>query len=180
MKKPLHCYLSRKALFILRRKAVYPSSRSWSRITGDCTTKVYSALELSKLKVRFLFRSMPKAKTLMLFIVLPPVPTAGLTAEDITPFSSRVRDQMLTALREISVKVPPSESAEQSDDRATPTPSAPSAPAEVAPSKEVPPPVPSKSEFTSSSDSQSLRKDGSETGTETEEDEGMVLVGRPT
>lgn len=90
---------------------------------------------------------------------------------------------MLTALREISVKVPPSESAEQSDDRATPTPSAPSAPsapAEVAPSKEVPPPVPSKSEFTSSSDSQSLRKDGSETGTETEEDEGMVLVGRPT
>lgn len=109
----------------------------------------------------------------MPFTVLPPVATTGLTAEDITPFSNRLRDQMLTTLREISVKVPTNESGDKSDDRRTPTPRAPSVPTEAGPRNEG---VPSIATITSS---QTLKKEGSETGTETEEDEGMVLVGRP-
>ena len=112
----------------------------------------------------------------MLFTVLPPIATTDLTAEDITPFSNRVRDQMLTTLREISVKVSCSESTEKSDDRTTPTPRAVSVPTEATPRNEG---VPLKSSVTSLSDSQPLKKEGSENGTETEEDEGMILVGRP-
>jgi len=105
--------------------------------------------------------------------VLPPVATTDLTAEDITPFSNRLRDQMLTTLREISVKVSTSESGDKSDDRRTPTPRAPSVPIEAGPRNEG---VPSIATITSS---RTMKKEGSETGTETEEDEGMVLVGRP-
>lgn len=121
----------------------------------------------------FYIRRYRKVKTLMPFTVLPPVATTGLTAEDITPFSNRLRDQMLTTLREISVKVPTNESGDKSDDRRTPTPRAPSVPTEAGPRNEG---VPSIATITSS---QTLKKEGSETGTETEEDEGMVLVGRP-
>jgi hypothetical protein len=44
--------------------------------------------------------------------VLPPVSTDGLTAEDVTSLSDRVREDMLTALKEISISSPVIESDE--------------------------------------------------------------------
>jgi lysophosphatidate acyltransferase len=117
--------------------------------------------------------------------ILPPVPTTDLTADAVSALADRVRDQMLTTLREISIRVPSSE-LEQSPgpaepdsglaDRATPTPftSGDVSGVEV-PNEVVTPP---KYETVSTTVSQ-LPKEGSENGTETEEDEGMVLVGRP-
>ena len=135
-------------------------------------------------------------------VVLPPIPTEGLTVADVPDLAARVRDQMVAALREISVPVAspnvPSES------KPSPIPSdkpnepprdelsvqATSAlPAEPEPAQPVEshPQIPSRSESrastqasedTGSSPAQS-RRSGSDNGTETEEDDGMVLVGRP-
>jgi lysophosphatidate acyltransferase len=121
--------------------------------------------------------------------ILPPVPTAGLTADEVSALTIRVRDQMLTTLRGISVQVPSSKSEQSPDpaerdsglaDQGTPTPNS-IAPGDDAsgvnlPSETV---TPSKFETASTTVSQLPKKEGSENGTETEEDEGMVLVGRP-
>jgi len=111
--------------------------------------------------------------------VLPPVPTTGLTIDEVSALTTRVRDQMLATLREISVTVPLKESQElrvtgslgdtTPVDQGTPTPTIPVEPT----------PTASPTESASTTASQVLRKDGSENGTETEEDEGMVLVGHP-
>lgn len=135
--------------------------------------------------------------------VLPPISTTNLTAADVPALTIRVRDQMLAALRDISVKVP-SGQPEKSDDASRDT----TAPAESAsnstPSNtlesdvlgipdievEVPRRAATSSDSGDSSTSSSSNappptttpgfSEGSENGTETEEDEGMVLVGRPT
>jgi len=118
--------------------------------------------------------------------ILPPVQTTDLTADEVSALTDRVRGQMLAALREISIRVPSSELEQSSDpaeqdsafaDRTTPTPFASG---EVTSGVEVPNEVvtPPKYETISTTVSQ-LPKEGSENGTETEEDEGMVLVGRP-
>lgn len=125
-------------------------------------------------------------------IVLPPVPTTDVTtsSEDVSALATRVRDQMLAALREISVKVPSDVANKSPDPTTNPSFSAPanqgaSSPDRTNEATEVPSPapVPSFSEVSSPAASQVLKKDGSENGTEggteTEEDEGMVLVGRP-
>jgi len=126
--------------------------------------------------------------------VLPPIPTTDLTAADVSTLAIRVRDQMLAALRDISVKVPPGQQEKAEDPlhvsvQPIPTPlTVPVTTASVADissagldaaleasrgSKE-------SLASSSSSNSQSIQKyEGSENGTETEEDEGMVLVGRP-
>jgi lysophosphatidate acyltransferase len=82
---------------------------------------------------------------------------------------------MLEALRDISVKVElPAAALVVNDKPVVP------APAIVEePSRDNPTPAPSSPAISSSADSYSRRFEGSENGAETEEDEGMVLVGRP-
>ncbi|KAJ7771064.1 1-acylglycerol-3-phosphate O-acyltransferase [Mycena maculata] len=127
--------------------------------------------------------------------VLPPIPTTGLTTADIPGLVTLVRDQMLAALVEISTKAPSKPSTEK--------PIAPPEPASVSSLSAVlsdvvsdhtaampedvvfeakpaatPMPVSSRESLAGSAFEGVA---GSENGTETEEDdEGMVLVGRPT
>jgi len=122
--------------------------------------------------------------------VLPPVPTTDLGTADVHDLANRLRDQMLITLREISVQVPGH--TEQTEDPSLPVPdeskpgslSEPMSPAIVEPTPELPQArVESGESFMSNSvvsqSSTRIRTEGSENGTETEEDEGMVLVGRP-
>ncbi|ETW84083.1 hypothetical protein HETIRDRAFT_314709 [Heterobasidion irregulare TC 32-1] len=95
--------------------------------------------------------------------VLPPVPTTGLTVADVADLAVRVHDQMVAALREIS-------------DPSTARP--PRSPAGPAPASDSPP-AREKQRENSAVEAPLRRREGSENGTETEEDEGMVLVGRP-
>jgi len=116
--------------------------------------------------------------------VLPAIPTTGLTPADVPALITRVRDQMLAALREISVEVPSSGSTVIPRDLLKPTVSTREA---VTPS-----PTPqavisalheanrgSSVSIASSTESSPSRIGMSDTGGETEEDEGMILVGRP-
>ncbi|KAL0950055.1 hypothetical protein HGRIS_010062 [Hohenbuehelia grisea] len=157
------------------------------------------AFESGKLKIR----------------VLPPIPTTGLTAADVPALATRVRDQMLAALREISVHAPSDASADEPSEATPPAPSGSSSgPAATRTDSSSPSPAqPRESEHresvigvapdvsladeapksagsatTGSGESLNMLADdarrqyqASETGTETstEEDEGMVLVGRP-
>ncbi|KAG6856998.1 hypothetical protein H0H87_011092 [Tephrocybe sp. NHM501043] len=106
--------------------------------------------------------------------VLPPIPTAGLTTADIPELSTRVHDRMLETLREISV-VPAghaptrkslNESKEKEEEKAGVSFSEP---------KTVDPAV----RVDAGQSTASLVSLGSETSAETEEDEGMILVGKP-
>ncbi|KAJ7506554.1 1-acylglycerol-3-phosphate O [Mycena galericulata] len=122
--------------------------------------------------------------------VLPPIPTAGLTAADVPALVTLVRDQMLAALVDISTKSPTKPSTE--------TPIAPPDPASVSSVTAVlsdvvsdhtaampedvvfdAKPAPGSRESLAGSAFEGVA--GSENLTETEEDdEGMILVGRPT
>ncbi|KAK7062211.1 1-acyl-sn-glycerol-3-phosphate acyltransferase [Favolaschia claudopus] len=133
--------------------------------------------------------------------VLPPVPTTGMTAENVPALITLVRDQMLAALIDISpntikAPVPPPTT--------TPTPPDPASLSSVAavvsdvvddhttamPEDTVfepKPPAPVQTDLSVSMSKESLTSSsfegvsGSENGAETEEDdEGMILVGRPT
>jgi len=121
--------------------------------------------------------------------VLPPVSTTGLKDQDASDLAVRVRDLMIEALREISVKVPtrretkvevhPSASGPQTD---TPQLSEAKLPQHI-PAVEEKEKVESSASLTMSSSTSSLhtwQSGTSEYGAETEEDEGMILVGRPT
>jgi len=128
---------------------------------------------------------------------LPPIPTEGLTDNDVPELSKRVRDQMLDALRDISVK-PTTEEAAESPRDSEPTSTEPqpdsasssvpktedqgilSSPdiQHIGPTEVFEARTSSRASI-SSSDSNRRRSEPSENGTETEEDEGMVLVGRP-
>lgn len=128
--------------------------------------------------------------------------TEGLTAADVPALAERVHAQMVAALREISVPVTsPSEpkpqhipSEKQSEPPADPTSVQAASVLPVEPGPAQPAPE-TESEMFSRSESRastqtseeaisspalSSRRFGSEYGTETEEDDGMVLVGRPT
>lgn len=117
--------------------------------------------------------------------MLPPVPTEGLTADDVGDLAARIREQMLQVLREISdpnAPAAPTIPAETSQDipveapsmlkEATPVPligdTAAPQPRDV---PEERPETP-YSEVTSEG---SVRRSENDT----EEEEGMVLVGRP-
>jgi lysophosphatidate acyltransferase len=130
---------------------------------------------------------------------LPPVPTTGLTSEDTSTLAVHVRDQMLQALRDISAKVSVQKTEKEgefdvgsstSETRVNPGLAAPPRPVEVVTSEgQIPiqqkPFQEAASEggslaMSASASSLNTWKSGaSETGTETEEDEGMILVGRP-
>jgi hypothetical protein len=162
----------------------FPSYQSCARIIGGYIIKVFSELELSKLKVRnlgFWFRTIADCEAnanVHTVTVLPPIPTAGLSIEDVSALSTRVRDQMLTTLREISVTVPSEKPpltevlGDAASTEGTPTPTIPSEPTLRDEDSEP-------ADMASATSSRVLQKDGSENGTETEEDEGMVLVGHP-
>jgi len=118
--------------------------------------------------------------------VLPPVSTTDLGTADVNDLANQLRDQMFATLREISAQVPG-----HPDDSSLvvgPGVSNPADPAQSAPdeptSEAIQERVESGDSFMSNSEvgqpsSSRIRAEGSENGTETEEDEGMVLVGRP-
>jgi len=123
--------------------------------------------------------------------VLPPVPTTGLTGANVTELATGVREQMLAALRDISVKTGSTRSKHESGDRPPPKTTVLEGPAGSATIEESEPPhsaADSEEMVISAGDGMSVsegsdssrKKDSSEAGTETEEEEGMVLVGRPT
>jgi len=101
--------------------------------------------------------------------VLPPIPTSGLKETDVTELSVRTREQMVAALREISspsCDTPATLPNKEVRAERTPTPSH----STIETERSTPTPEGSVA---------SSRREGSENGVETEEDEGMVLVGRP-
>jgi len=127
--------------------------------------------------------------------VLPPISTDGLTVNDVPELTTRVRDQMLDALRDISFNIELEKGYGQPRNSETSTNKGSEldplslttsstnedegtvSPPDVSPehgSVEV------TASLTSDSNQQDRRSEPSENGTETEEDEGMVLVGRPT
>lgn len=161
------------------------------RIIGGCTKRVALKVASSRsgvsstdlLVTRHLFLIY---FCLLLLLVLPPISTTGLTAADVGDLAIQTREQMLRALRDISEPTdsqpqpPPKRdviSASQAREKReqTPTPNLPSIDTAPVPlsresDTEAEPSTPSVS---------SSRRDGSGSGVETEEDEGMVLVGRP-
>ncbi|KAI0375955.1 1-acylglycerol-3-phosphate O, partial [Pilatotrama ljubarskyi] len=138
--------------------------------------------------------------------VLPPIPTTGMTTADVAALAVRVHDLMVETLREISAPPPPDATPKPAEPAVTPSPppspgaagvSTPaSAPAPSQPDISTPPTTESEkvaeevrtesrasnnpSEASSTSSPTHSRIEGSENGTETEEDDGMVLVGRPS
>jgi len=113
--------------------------------------------------------------------VLPPVPTANLGTAGVNDLANELRDQMLDTLREMSAQVPGH--SEQPEAPSLPVPGESKAvdPAEHdadEPTSELAQES-GESYMTNSAASTRIRTEGSENGTETEEDEGMVLVGRP-
>ncbi|KAF8165679.1 hypothetical protein B0H34DRAFT_647462 [Crassisporium funariophilum] len=131
--------------------------------------------------------------------VLPPISTTGLSAADVGTLATRVRDQMLETLRDISEKVPsgkrsshPESQSAAPRDSSTPLDNAASllgSSSGVIPdsAEAVLETKGSSSSLASSSfssePSHNRRKMSSSTtenGAETEEDEGMILVGRPS
>ncbi|KAK0207014.1 hypothetical protein DFS33DRAFT_1452866 [Desarmillaria ectypa] len=116
---------------------------------------------------------------------LPPIQTKGLTTEDATALSVRVREQMLEALNEISVNTPSQgKMAKDSSPSATKASEA-EAVAETkvsvieGESEKTPVAAGTPTSTPSESGSDKVKSETSENGTETEEDDGMVLVGRP-
>ncbi|KAJ7755912.1 1-acylglycerol-3-phosphate O [Mycena metata] len=112
--------------------------------------------------------------------VLPPIPTTDLTAADVPDLVTRVRDQMLATLIEISTKASPSAPVPEK-------PIAPPNPASMSSVAAVMSDVVSDHSTVMPADAVfeahaavPAGGAGSENGTETEEDEGMVLVDRPT
>ncbi|KAH9482335.1 1-acyl-sn-glycerol-3-phosphate acyltransferase [Psilocybe cubensis] len=125
--------------------------------------------------------------------VLPPISTEGLNASDIGKFSTHVREVMLEALRDISPKVSAEKETLESQKPTTQDPKLAKShggPLEsaavsiIAVSEHTEDLVTKKSNSSSSiasslTSSERRKANMSEAGTETEEDEGMILVGRP-
>lgn len=119
--------------------------------------------------------------------VLPPIPTSDLTVADVTDLSTRVREKMLVALRDISVKVESKEVDKPKDvTKSTPEPPSTETPSVFAVADDVVPNISATpSEETSSETGepsrsvQSLRPDGSVSEYGETDDEGMVHIRRP-
>lgn len=139
--------------------------------------------------------------------VLPPVPTVGLTAKDVPDLAAKVRNQMIDALRDISVKVPAEKTTDVSPSGAeeaqdplpsitmssdgpslspTPSPGPSDRDGQISPPPETSRAIDQgltsarQGSTASIASSSTGVRTASENGTETEEDEGMILVGRPT
>ncbi|KAJ7682254.1 1-acylglycerol-3-phosphate O [Mycena polygramma] len=129
--------------------------------------------------------------------VLPPIPTTGLTAEDVPSLVTHVREQMLAALGSISTHATATSLPAPAKSLAPPDPGSISSVAAVlsdVASEQHTTATPDDAVFEASPtpavavspSRESLASSafegvaGSENGTETEEEEGMVMVGRPT
>ncbi|KAK0230266.1 hypothetical protein IW262DRAFT_1337312 [Armillaria fumosa] len=115
---------------------------------------------------------------------LPPIQTKGLTPEDASALSLRVREQMLEALNEISASSPSQAKTEKDSSPLVTEVVETEAVAEikvdeVTEGDSEQPLVTMGAPTSTPSESGSEKARSSENGTETEEDEGMVLVGRP-
>ena len=126
------------------------------------------------------------------FTVLRPIATTGLTAADVGTLAASVRDQMLDTLRDISTKLEPEDSQGKSASR-DPSESGPQIESTI--STTLTPGIGNELESLESlkttadvtgsfsslaSSSTSYRRktlDANDTGAETEEDDGMILVG---
>lgn len=114
--------------------------------------------------------------------VLPPISTAGLTAADIPALTTQVRDQMLEALREISVVPPQGRAQESVSAKEKPQDTLRAQTSSIAPKiEDVSDSATAVLDAGTSSASlvSAYSLTGSENGVETDEDEGMILVGRP-
>lgn len=112
--------------------------------------------------------------------VLRPISTTGLTAADVGTLADRVRNQMLDTLHDISAKLEPQKkSASEQIESTTSTALTPGIGIELESHETIPGVTGSFSSLASSLAS-SHRKtlDANETGAETEEDDGMIIVGR--
>lgn len=122
------------------------------------------------------------------FTVLPPIPTTGLSVSDVAELTTRVRDQMLVTLREISVEVISEDDTEAADQPGTKTDlppveeSEPTPTVDIEASSEDVPDTPSEGSIEApsvdTSGSRSLRQEGSISEYGETDDEGMVVVGR--
>jgi lysophosphatidate acyltransferase len=122
--------------------------------------------------------------------VLRPMSTIGLTAADIGAFAVRVREQMLDTLHDISAKLEPGDShrnlrqeTSESEPQIESTISTilkPGIDIKLESLDTMPDVTGSASSLASSTSSHPRTLDANETGTETEEDDGMILVGRPS
>ncbi|KAI5123380.1 hypothetical protein M0805_006088 [Coniferiporia weirii] len=122
--------------------------------------------------------------------ILPPVPTVGLTASDVGELAARVREQMLEALHEISGTLPDVPSSPNVEESVVEPPvplqqvtggipdELPQTEENESNREDASPSVPVPLEVDTRMPAHP-RRDGSDKGPETEEDEGMVLVDRP-
>lgn len=119
-------------------------------------------------------------------VVLPPVSTIGLSAADVPTLVSTIREQMLAALHEIS-----GTHARRPEEKGSPLAAARPSPHSTSLSgSELEPTVDTRQkegdggesimQAADESASPGQRREESDKGAETEEDEGMVLVDRPT
>lgn len=130
------------------------------------------------------------------FTVLRPISTTDLSPADVGTLANRVRDQMLDTLRDLFAKLDSAqpevshqnlcqEEGASRDSRpiesTMSTALSPSIDIELESLETIPDITGSSSSLASSlaSSSHQRTRDANETGAETEEDDGMILVGRP-
>jgi lysophosphatidate acyltransferase len=156
---------------------------------------VFSSLELSRSEVRGNDLRCTKTAYKREFTVLRPISTTGLTAADVGTLAAGMRDRMLDTLRDISTKLEPEDSEGKSASR-DPSESGPQIESTIATTltpgigneleslellKTIPDVTGSFSSLASSSTSYHRRTLGAnETGAETQEDDGIILVGGPS
>ncbi|KAH8834386.1 hypothetical protein DL96DRAFT_1522072 [Flagelloscypha sp. PMI_526] len=108
--------------------------------------------------------------------VLPPIPTTGLSASDVSDLTLRTREAMLGTLKAISTAPTAAvKNIPQKELSPTPQPE----PRKPAPTPRAAAPLRMSASKESLASSSSGAHGSRESGAETEEDEGMVLVGRP-
>ncbi len=136
-----------------------------------------------KIKVRGKYLIFGIEHSMLIGVALPPIQTKGLTPEDASALSLRVREQMLEALNEISASSSsPAKTEKDSSPLATEaaeTEVVAETKVDVTEGDSEKPSVATGAQTSTPSESGSDKARSSENGTETEEDEGMVLVGRP-
>ena len=126
------------------------------------------------------------------FTVLRPISTSDLSTADVGTLATRVRNQMLDTIRDLFAKLD-SEQPEDSrqnlrqeesvsrNSQAGPisTTLSPDIGIDLESLETIPDITGSSSSLASSASSHQRTRDANETGAETEEDDGMILVGRP-
>lgn len=151
----------------------------------------YGVFEEGRVKVRGKRRT-PLFKYGLFFtlnLVLPPVSTTGLKAQDVSDLAVRVRNLMVEALCDISAKAATGQPKKETKVEKHLSPLQPEKVAPQLSGAQLPQKISavegnvgSSASLTMSSSTSSLhtwQSGASEYGAETEEDEGMILVGRP-